>query len=157
MEPRYLWLFVIGVGLMAAFPAILLVTIQPGPPAPVSPCPFVPGARSSLSVPAGQTVEMGSISVSGSQWRWSIWTISSSPYALFLLTQDQYDSYAANGSGFNGSVHYSPPASFYWTSGRLTSTNDTFLFGSGTWYLMVYNPGNATAAVSVEAAMCNAT
>lgn len=156
MKPRVLWLVVVGVGLMAIFPAILLVSMPPGPPAPVPPCPYLPDAVNSLSIPAGQAVNMGSLSQSGSDSRWSIWTSSSTPYSLYLLTQDQYNSYTANGSGFNGSVHYNPPATYFWSSGAVTSTNETFLLGSGTWYLIAYNPGSAPSVVSVESVWCNA-
>ncbi|MGD0588357.1 MAG: hypothetical protein ABSA63_06140 [Thermoplasmata archaeon] len=86
----------------------------------------------------------------------TIWSNSTASYSLFLLTQNQYDSYATNGSGINGSIHYGPPSNFYWTTGPTTLTNNTFLFQSGTWYLMVYNPGTADAIVNVIAESCNA-
>lgn len=38
---------------------------------------------------------------------------STSLSALHLRTQSRYLSYAANESGFNGSVHYAPPTHFY--------------------------------------------
>lgn len=168
MKPPFVWIVVIGVVLMVAFPIILLVSIPPGTTSTttgaVPSCPYSPSGLSSLSVPSGQTVLVGETGADNSnpyggpvpQWRFSIWSNSSSDYSLYLLTLDQYNSYAANGSGFNGSVHYAPPSSYVWSSGPATSTNNTFLFGNGTWDLMVYNPGPATATVSIESVGCNA-
>jgi hypothetical protein len=135
--------------------ALLLLVFVLIPPAPaVTPaCGAEPYYTNPIAVPSGQTVLVGS---TGGGGRMTVWSNSTVSYSLFLLTQNQYDSYAANGSGINGSVHYSPPSSFYWTSGLHTSTNNTFLFGSGTWYLMVYNPGAASANVNVIAESCNA-
>ena len=155
MKPPFAWFFVIGVGLMVAFPVLLVVAAPQGSPPPIPSCPYFPHASGLVSVPAGQTVLAGSGSGNG-EWRLSIWSNSSSTYSLFLLTQDQYGSYAVNGSGANGSVHYGPPTSYYWTSGPVTSTNNTFLFGNGTWDLLVYNPGSSAATVNIESASCNA-
>lgn len=91
------------------------------------------------------------------QWRLSIWSSSSDVYDIFLLTQDQYNAFVAtNGSGFNGSVLNGAPASFYWTSGAVTSTNDTLLMGNGTWFMLVYDPGSVGITVNVESESCNA-
>jgi len=147
-----LLLFGVGVAVIAVTPLILFAAIQQAP-AIIPVCGPEPHFENPISVSAHQTVIVGA---SGGGGRMTIWSNSSASYSLYLLTQDQYDAYAANGSGINGSVHYSPPSSFYWTSGLHTSTNNTFLFGSGTWYLMVYNPGVASAVVNVIAESCNA-
>lgn len=162
------WFIAIGVGLMAVFPVILAVSLPPGPgpgpPGPVPSCPAIPGPLGLTSVPAGQTVLLGSMGENNSnpyggstpQWRLSIWSDSNSTYSLFLLTPDQYTSYAATGSGLNGSVHYNPPPWYYWSSGPVTSTNNTLLLGNGSWYLLVYNPGSYAISVSLESVSCNA-
>jgi hypothetical protein len=147
-----LFLFAIGMALIAVTPLILLAVI-PTAPAIVPACGAEPHTTNPILVPPGQTVMVGA---TGGGGRLTVWSNSTTSYSLYLLTQNQYNSYAANGSGINGSVHYNPPSSFYWTSGLLTSTNNTFLFGSGTWYLMVYNPGAASANVNVIAESCNA-
>lgn len=152
MKVNPLLLFAIALALIAVTPLILIAVI-PSAPAVIPACGAEPRFSNPISVPPGQTVMVGA---SGGGGRLTIWSNSTTSYSLFLLSQDQYTSYAANGSGINGSVHYSPPSSFYWSSGLVTSTNNTFLFGSGTWYLMVYDPGAASAIVNVISESCNA-
>jgi hypothetical protein len=136
--------------LLAVF---FLIPTAPSAPAVIPACGAEPHFTNPIPVPSGQTVLVGS---SGGGGRMTIWSNSTASYSLFLLTQNQYDSYATNGSGINGSIHYGPPSNFYWTTGPTTLTNNTFLFQSGTWYLMVYNPGTADAIVNVIAESCNA-
>jgi len=147
-------LFVVGAVFIVALlvSVFVLIPTAPSAPAVVPACGAEPHVYDPVLVPSGQTVLVGS---SGSG-RLTIWSNSTARYSLYLLTQNQYDSYAMNGSGINGSVHYHPPADFYWSIGPTTLTNNTFLFGIGSWYLMVYNPGATDAIVNVIAESCNA-
>ena len=89
----------------------------------------------------------------GGGGRSTTWSNSTADYPLFILTEVQYDAYG-NTTGTNGTIPFHPPSQYYWTSGLVRSTNNTFRFGSGNCYLMVYDPAESAIEVNVISSYC---
>lgn len=149
MKPPPLALLALGVALMVLFPVILLATL-PSAPSGIPPCDRVPSTLNLVSVPAGQTILLEETYFPGA--RLTVWSNSTSLYSLYLLNNTQWDAFLANGTGPNGTLHYTPPSSYEWTSGLVHSTNDTFLVSI--WWLLADNPGTSVAVVNVIAVAC---
>jgi hypothetical protein len=155
MKTSPVGLFALGVALLVATPLVLVavLSLMPAPPAAIPACgPEPPRSWVPIMTAAGQT-RLVFVDYGGGA-RLSVWSNSTSDYSLFLLTESQYDSYG-NTTGTNGTILFHPPSQFYWSSGTVKSTNNTFLFGSGNWYLMVYNPGSTTIVVNIPSELCN--
>ena len=108
-------LFAIGGVGIAAVGLFFIVTVQVPPPSPITaPCgPESLGYRY-MPVPGGQAISLHHYMAIPSGDRISLWTStralnSSWSYSLYLLTQAQYSSFTANGTGPNGTLYYQPP------------------------------------------------
>jgi hypothetical protein len=133
--------------------AIMLISFAATPPAPspTAPCSGGTQYEDSAAVPPHQTVLVGAVDGGG---RLTVWSNSTTNYSLYLLNESQYEAYAAQGTGINGTVHHAPPSQFFWTSGIQTSTDNTLVLASGTWYLFVDNPAGLGATVNVNSETC---
>lgn len=157
------WVVGIGVGLMVALVGILSVATPPGPSVPVASCPYSPNERQLDYVSPGQPQQLAYLSIQGPgvygrppvPSRLSIWSNSTAIYSLYLLTESQYDSYQGNGTGFNGSIHTSPPSSYYWRAVDVSASNDTLILGTGAWALLVYDPNSVAITISLEVDSCS--
>jgi hypothetical protein len=150
-DPRLF--FALAIVAIAVIPLSLWILVTPAP-AVISACGPPPSPHEIVSVPPDQDTFIGSTGANNT--RLSIWSNSSSTYDVFVLTQGQYSSFGANGTGPNGSVHFGPPSSYYWSSGEVTSTNHTLLLGLGVWYTLIFNPGSTEITVEFAAVSCNA-
>lgn len=135
---------------MAMVPLILYFAI-PAVSMPAMPCGSEPTIPNPVALTAGETRLVWENY--GGNTQVTVWSNSNATYNLYLLTESQYVAYG-NTSGTNGTIPYHPPAPFYWSSGLILSSNDTFALGANDWYLLVYNPGFARSVVNVEAMVC---
>lgn len=148
--PTLFVVFLAGAALLAVLPLILVAAIPPSPQ-PVRTCGSEPQPPNSLQVAPGQT--LNAFTSYGGNERITVWSSSTVGYNLFILTGPEYVAYG-NTTGTNGTIPYHPPTSYFWTSGSATATNNTFVLGSGDWYLMLYNPQSSESTVDVAVTVC---
>jgi hypothetical protein len=141
----------IGSAFVVSLLVLLLIWVPPVPP-PSASCGPPPTAPNYASFPA-QDTKMVFADYGGG--RYTVWSNASASYAIYLQDQAQYSAYVANGSGFNRSMHASPPTEFAWTSGPTTRNNHTLALGAGeAWYLLVSNPQPVALVVNLQLASC---
>ena len=148
--PPLLVVVLAGAVLMAVLPLTLIAAVPPSPQ-PVRACGSEPRSLNPIEVAPGETLNV--FTSYGGNERVTVWSNSAVSYSLFILTGPQYIAYG-NTTGTNGTIPYHPPTNYFWTSGPATATNNTFAFGSGDWYLMVYNAQASESTVNVGVVVC---
>jgi hypothetical protein len=154
MPPIHPAVLLAATGVLSVVLLVVLVVGFPVVPAPIPACGSEPRQPAYVGIPASDTRMV--TADFGGNLRMTVWSNASAAYALYVQDQAEYSAYAANGSGINGTVHPSPPTSFFWTSGSATTTNNTLLLASGTdWYLLVSNPQSVPLTVNLHTEFCN--
>lgn len=151
-------LFAVVVVGIASLGLLFLLTAQPSiSPVTCGPEPVGPG--NPVLVPSGQARPFQNFTALRSGDVISVWTTSkpynsSWSYSLYVLTEAQYQTFMANGTGPGGNLLTQPPSTAYWSSGEVRSTANTFQLRNGTWWWIVYNPEPQPIGISFTDLLC---
>ena len=157
LDPRLL----LAAGGAVAVAIVLVVLLAAPSPAPAATFSLAPACgaepRPFGPLEVGSNQSLGLWSRHGGAGRASTWASASVPYDLYLLDAGEYAAFSASGSGFNDSAHAGPPAAWAWTSGATESSNSSFAFTGGGWFLIAYDPSPGPAYLLVADLACGSS